>query len=107
MKDMIPRFSIWRREEFETATADERADRAWPKPRTPLVATLRLFQETSDVGEAAEIYADFCHANRDGWEWSWPQEFVVFDQSAYWVVSVDRETVPEFNAATPQPLKVT
>lgn len=50
--------------------------------------------------DAAEVYADYFHSQRDGWESTWPVEFFVRDMETDVVqrFSVDRETVPEFHA---------
>jgi hypothetical protein len=61
-----------------------------------------------DADDAARLYADYCHSNRDGWEWSWPADFMVRDVEANAVhqFSVERETVPEFHAARGVEVKV-
>lgn len=58
-----------------------------------------------DVECAAELYAAYCHRHRDGWEWSWPVVFYVKDPDGkVFAVTVERESVPEFNAGCPMPL---
>jgi hypothetical protein len=43
--------------------------------------------------------ADWCHARRDGWEWSWPKVFVIVDDAGVLHrFEVERHTVPEFEA---------
>lgn len=47
----------------------------------------------------AKQAADYCHACRDGWEWSWPKTFVILEDGAeVGRFLVERETVPEFTA---------
>lgn len=43
--------------------------------------------------------AEYCHSNRDGWEWHWPKVFVILeDGKEVGRFLVDRETVPDFTA---------
>jgi len=52
-----------------------------------------------DAKDAAEIYADWCHRQRDGWESSWPLTFRVRSPDGNLSdFEVERETVPEFHA---------
>lgn len=97
-------FLVWLRDEFVDADDDERADRAWKVPDER-----GIFDPSypcTDAEQAAERFAEHFHDQRDGWESSWPLEFVVFDGSSYFVVEVERETVPEFRASKPKPLSV-
>lgn len=53
----------------------------------------------SDASEAAEVYADFCHDRRDGYECTWPLMFRVRSEDG--TVSdfeVAREMVTQFSA---------
>jgi hypothetical protein len=58
------------------------------------------------VDDAARQYAEYFHNQRDGWECTWPREFVVHDGEQYFIVEVERETVPEFWCRKPKPLVV-
>lgn len=96
-------YRVWYKEEFDDYDADERDDRAWTaKPRWSGDTS----HEPYDVRDAAKKYADYFHSQRDGWECTWPLEFVVHDGSVYFVVEVERETVPEFVAGKPRALEV-
>lgn len=97
---------VWRHDEFTEFDADEREDRAWAPPNQHGVLYPENFRVITDVREAAKLYADYCHARRDGWEWSWPVKFVVDDGAAYVVIEVEREHVPEFRAGNPVPLTI-
>lgn len=53
-----------------------------------------------DPAEAAEIYADWAHDNRDGWECTWPLKFRVrSEDGSLHDFEVDREQVMEFSAS--------
>lgn len=54
------------------------------------------------LDDAAEQFAEHYHNRRDGWESSWPIEFVVHDGTNYHLVEVERRTVPEFHAGMPK-----
>jgi hypothetical protein len=78
------RFKIWRKD-WNDDSPDER--------------------EAFDVCSAAEKQADYDHAHRSGWEWSWPVEYIVQDPNGnHFLVVVERHTVPEFEASKPRPL---
>lgn len=95
----MKRMRVWRQEDFANCSDDdERIDLAWEVPRTGYPIT--------DARKAAELYADHCHSQRDGWEWIWPIQFVVHDGENYWLVDVERYTVPEFESGRPKPLVV-
>jgi len=100
------KFRVWRLDEFNDYDADEREDNAWTVPDQRGI----LYPENSvpcdDVREAAERYADYFHSHRDGWECTWPVEFVVHDGVGYFIVEVEREMVPDFHAGKPTPLHV-
>lgn len=52
-----------------------------------------------DAGNAAEMYADFVHRNRDGWESNWPLRFRVRSpDGSITDFEVEREFEPEFSA---------
>lgn len=55
---------------------------------------------STDARDAATMYAEHCHSERGGWEWSWPCDFFVRDMETGTVqrFEVERETVPEFHA---------
>jgi hypothetical protein len=96
---------VWRKDEFDDADDDdERADRAWAVPDRRGILHPQNSAPCDDPRDAAEQYAEYCHARRDGWEWSWPVDFVVHDGERYYVVEVERETVPEFCASKPKDL---
>lgn len=47
----------------------------------------------------AELAADWCHARRDGWEWDWPEFFVIIDEDGNeFHFEVTRELLPDFYA---------
>jgi hypothetical protein len=101
----VGKFRVWGHDEFkELTTDDERDDRAWPVPDRRGILNPEIVTSCRDATEAAEEFAAYCHTRRDGWEWSWPVEFVVHDGESFWLVSVERETVPEFNAGRPSKL---
>lgn len=79
-------FRAWLHDEFTQYDADERDDNAW------------IAKNCTNPRSAATEFAEYCHARRDGWEWSWPIEVIVDDGSQHWLVEVERETVPEFYA---------
>lgn len=60
----------------------------------------------NNADKAAELYADYFHSQHDGWECTWPVEFVVHDGSQYFAVSVDRDFDPTFSAGKSKPLEV-
>lgn len=60
----------------------------------------------SDASDIAEVYADFIHARRDGWESSWPLTIRVRCPTGPVIdFEVERETVPEFTANEVKPKK--
>jgi hypothetical protein len=57
-----------------------------------------------DSADAARLYADYCHSNRDGWESTWPLNFRVrLPDNTTKDFEVEREMVPEFVARTVKP----
>jgi len=51
----------------------------------------------TDPSWFAKQAADWCHARRDGWEWSWPVIFIVVDENgSEHRFEIDREMAPEF-----------
>jgi hypothetical protein len=112
MTDDDKTWRVWMKDEFDENpdSRDEdamelRRDRsAWSITRIGRV--LHCPYSIDDAEEAAEFYADYFHSERDGWECSWPVEFVVCDGDAYFVVSVDRDYNPTFSAAKSKPLVV-
>lgn len=97
---------VWLYDEFKAYDADEREDCAWKVPDRRGI----LYPETSapvtDAREAAELYAEYFHNQCDGWESTWPLEFVVHDGEHYFRIEVEREMAPDFHASKPKPLLV-
>ena len=56
---------------------------------------------------AAEQAAKMMHAERGGWEWSWPVQFVVTEDATgkRQLVTVERGLYPEFHASRWDPTK--
>jgi hypothetical protein len=94
-------YRAWRADEFAQYDEDERADNAWDPHKTTLYSALR------SPRECAELFADYCHARRDGWEWSWPIDVIVHDGEQYWQVEVSRDMCPEFIGGCAKPYAVT
>lgn len=93
-------YRVWWHDEFrDCKTDDERDDAAWPVPDRRSFFNPDLVTPCEDIEDAAEQYAEYFHNNRDGWENSWPIEFVVHDGRAFHLVSVDRDYDPTFSAA--------
>ena len=87
---------------FKVWYADESEDDA-PReyPRTPPAhETWNTNSWALDAENAAEVYADYFHGNRDGWDCTWPVEFMVRDMETGQVTrfSVEREYDPTFSA---------
>jgi hypothetical protein len=99
-------YRVWRKDEFDDATADERTDRAWPVPPRFGILNPENSAPCNNPQDAAEQYAEHCHSRRDGWEWSWPVDFVVHDGDRYFVVEVDRQMEPAFYTITSGQLTV-
>lgn len=52
-----------------------------------------------DAASAAEVYADYCHDNRDGYECTWPLKFRVRNEDGtVQDFDVERDFVTEFSA---------
>lgn len=109
-------FKVWPKDEFDGADADEREDSAmslvydcnvYSPDKRRGERVLRCPHAIDNARDAARIYADWFHGNRDGWECTWPLDFVVHDGERYFVVNVERDMEPVFMAAKPQPLEVT
>lgn len=100
------KYRVWWKEEFDQRNAEERETSAWIVPVRRGVLYPEMISECDDVDEAAEEYAEYFHNNRDGWENTWPLEFVVHDGTNYFVVEVEREYDPTFSAYKAKPLKV-
>jgi len=100
-------YRVWWHDEFKDCKTDEeRDDRAWPVPDTPsFLYPDRPGTPCDDVEEAAEQYADYFHGNRDGWENTWPLEFVVHDGEKFYLVEVERDFDPTFSAARPKEIQ--
>lgn len=106
------KFHVWLKDEFlDCDDADERSDRAMELNYTPNDYTIRRVGRVlhhpypvDDAKEAAEVYADFYHSQRDGWECTWPIAFVVYDGDCYVVIEVMRDFDPVFHAGKPEPL---
>jgi hypothetical protein len=90
----------WLHDEFKDFDAEEREDRAW----TVSYVDTHIQCVVRDPREAAKLFAVFFHNRRDGWECTWPIDVVVHDGAEYWLVQVNRETVPEFWAEKPKSL---
>lgn len=53
----------------------------------------------------AEEAAQYCHSNRDGWEWDWPNVFVIVDgEKEVGRFSVDIKMEPQFYATKVEPV---
>ncbi len=61
----------------------------------------RIYGTVSDDPEIfAEQAAEYCQNYRDGWEWRWPENFVVLkDGTEVGRFEVTRECVPHFHAS--------
>jgi len=101
---MSKSYKVWLLDEFEQCNdEDERDDLAW----SPRVSQWQYAPNSPQ--HAAELYADYCHARRNGCEWTWPVDFVVTDGEQFWKLEVSREAVPEFTVSsrsTYQPKKL-
>ncbi len=101
----IGRLRVWWYEEWKEHKDDpdpswlERC--AWNVPDHQGLLNPEIFTPVEDIDEAAELYADYFHSHRDGWENTWPLQFIVFDGERYHLVEVEREMVPEFRAGKP------
>lgn len=99
-------YRVWLHDEFkECEDEDERDDRAWPVPARRGILYPENSAPCDRPEDAAKQYAAHCHANRDGWEWTWPIDVVVHDGVHYFLVNVERETVPEFWAGKPMSME--
>lgn len=98
---------VWWKDEFDEMDDDERADRAWKVPDEVGILDPSFRYPCKSVRNAAEKYADYFHSDRDGWENTWPLNFVVFDGERYFDVEVDREYVAEFWSSEPTPREIT
>jgi hypothetical protein len=98
----MSKYRVWWKDEFEQQTDEEREDSAWVARGTESFFTPGQFAPPDDAEEAAELYADYFHSDRDGWENTWPIEFVVHDGEKFFIVSVDREYDPVFSASKPK-----
>lgn len=60
----------------------------------------RVYGRISDDPETfAEQAAEYCHSFRDGWEWTWPEIFVVLkDGTEVARYEIAREHIPSFSA---------
>jgi hypothetical protein len=99
---------VWYYEEFKDCEGDVDclADRAWPVPDQKPILFAGEPSPITDVKHAAELYAAHFHNQRDGWECTWPIEFVVHDGEQYFLIEIDREMVAEFWASKPRQLLV-
>ena len=109
-------FRVWWKDEFDELGLDldenESGRRAAPG-RDAYTWSLGLFEPRRKVGcdsieEAAAAYADYFYHQRDGYDATWPCEFVVFDRNdgSYHVVSIHVEYEPSFSSANPTPLNL-
>lgn len=81
----------WKLYEFNncsSASADERDDLAWAVPDCVGLLDPSVSWPVEDIGEAAEKFAQYCQSQRDGWEWTWPQTFVVCDGTRFLRIEV-------------------
>lgn len=46
----------------------------------------------------AEKAAEYVHWNEDGWEASWPINFIIIDEDIEYLIEVDREMEPVFSS---------
>jgi len=97
---------VWILDEFKDCDEDEREDLSWSVPDRRGILYPENAWRCDDPREAAKVFAEYFHNQRDGWECTWPIEVVVHDGDRYWIVEVARETVPEFLAAKPKPFAV-
>ncbi len=100
------RYRVWWEDEFNDYDEAERERRAWVVPDRHGILFPEHAAPCEDVEDAAEQYADYFHSNRDGWENTWPVNFVVHDGARYHLVTVDREYDPTFSAWRPVPLPI-
>lgn len=110
---MTTTYRVWLKDDFDEGDADERDESAMELrydynvyTPTRIGRSLRCPCAIGDVREAAKVFADFFHAQRDGWECTWPVDFVVHDGAAYFVVEVERDMVPEFRGGKPRQIVV-
>ena len=93
-------YRVWYAEESE----DDETWKEYPR-NPPKVDGWRTDAWATDAKNAAETYADYFHGNRDGWECTWPVEFMVRDMETGTVerYSVDRDYDPTFSARKAKP----
>lgn len=63
--------------------------------------TIESSWSKENLSYVAEECAEDLHDNRDGWESSWPLEFVILDEKGELEIGrfiIERESVPEFHA---------
>jgi len=96
-------YRVWWYDEFKDfKTDDERYDHAWTVPDAQsFFYPDRPGVPCDDVEDAAEKYADYFHSQRDGWENTWPIDFVVHDGEKFYLVDVERGFDPTFAALKP------
>lgn len=95
-------YRVWWKPEFDDCKTDEDRDEiAWHVPDEVGILDPSVRYPCNSAEDAAEKYADYFHNERDGYENTWPIEFVVNDGTRFFVVEVDREMVPEFRAGAP------
>lgn len=59
-----------------------------------------------DLEMHAEEFADYCFAARDGWEWTWPQTFKIYEGTTNKLLGkceVSIESRPTFHAKVIHP----
>lgn len=109
----MPTFRVWEKDEFDQQDADEREDAAieiaydsstWSTEKRGKKLHYRYPIDTAE--RAAEVFADWYHAAREGWESTWPVAFVVHDGDRYVAIEVDRDMVPEFRSGKPKQVEV-
>jgi hypothetical protein len=105
---MPGKFIVWCKDEFYQSDSDEREDSGWkavhPNSRFP---SLRDWvSPCEDAREAARWYAEHCWSSRDGYEWSWPIDVVVFDGKDYVEINIELDMSPVFRAGKPTAISV-
>lgn len=113
------RLRVWWKDEFDECGPDQdvEGEAIVPEPGQVVApgwdaytTTLGLLQpsrkvDIDDVDDAAEAYADYFFSQRDGYENTWPLEFVVLDRhdGTYHVVEIAMEMEPTFRTNNRKP----
>lgn len=104
-------YRVWWKPEFDECKNQEQLDDlAWSVPDEHGLFNPEVRIPCDDPEDAAKKYADYYHSERDGYEDTWPVDFVVGirgktpeEGETYVVVSVDRDFDPVFTSADPVP----